>query len=305
MQLDSVGSTNAEAMALGRAGEPGGSGSSPRADRRTGRRGRHWASPPGNLAASLLLIGSVRSRPLAATARLRRRRRAARDALAAVAGPQRRSGSNGRTTSSSDGAKLAGILLEDRDRRTGSSDRVVVGFGVNVGPSPRRACRIPRRRSPSSAHAVAAETVFAALRDSWAAGERLWDEGRGMAAIRGAGSTAPPGSVTTSPFGSAPIPCAAHSRPSTTPASSSCVPERHDARHRRRRCAFRCGGDGKGDGVTSMIRLQILVRRASHRRASKDAPCRRGLQPVLRARRFVFAPHEGRGWHQLDKAPNP
>jgi len=33
-------------------------------------------------------------------------------------------------------------------------------------------------------HAVAAETVFAALSESWAAGARLWDEGRGMAAIR-------------------------------------------------------------------------------------------------------------------------
>src|SRR4051795_4829308 len=79
---DSVGSTNAEAMALGRAGGPGGlwvvsreqtagRGRRGRAGEPgglwvvsrdqtagRGRRGRSWAAAPGNLAASLLLKGS-------------------------------------------------------------------------------------------------------------------------------------------------------------------------------------------------------------------------------------------------------
>ncbi len=96
---DSVGSTNAEAMALGRAGEPGRLWVVSRDQTAgRGRRGRSWAAAPGNLAASLLLKGSCAA-GRRCDARLRRRRRAARRARGRRTRP-RRSGSNGRTTSS-------------------------------------------------------------------------------------------------------------------------------------------------------------------------------------------------------------
>src|SRR5262245_39623073 len=53
---DVVGSTNDEALALARAGAPDGAAVWARAQRAgRGRRGRSWASPPGNLYLSLLL----------------------------------------------------------------------------------------------------------------------------------------------------------------------------------------------------------------------------------------------------------
>lgn len=56
LHLDEVGSTNAEAMRLGQAGDPGNLWVL--ADRQTagrGRSGRHWTSEPGDFTASLLL----------------------------------------------------------------------------------------------------------------------------------------------------------------------------------------------------------------------------------------------------------
>lgn len=65
---DSIGSTNSEALAAAAAGDPGGlwfAALQQTAGR--GRRGRSWASPHGNLAASLLIVPDAET---AATATL-------------------------------------------------------------------------------------------------------------------------------------------------------------------------------------------------------------------------------------------
>ena len=119
------------------------------ADRRARTAGQGVGSPPGNLYASTL----VRLRPgdppaptLALVAAV-----ALHEVAAGLSPPDAGSRSNGRTTCSLDGAKLAGILLERAD------DAVVVGFGVNLAHhptrprSPRHQPRRPRRRAPDPA----------------------------------------------------------------------------------------------------------------------------------------------------------
>ncbi|MFL5216940.1 MAG: biotin--[acetyl-CoA-carboxylase] ligase, partial [Microvirga sp.] len=169
---DSVGSTNAEAMALGRAGEPGGLWVVSRDQTAgRGRRGRSWAAAPGNLAASLLLKGSFQ--PAVAATLGFVAGVALRDALAAVA-PAASFRLKWPNDLLADGAKLAGILLETE---TVAQDQriVVVGIGVNATTSPREV-PYPATSLAELGHAVSAETVFAALSESWAAGARLWDE---------------------------------------------------------------------------------------------------------------------------------
>ena len=94
-----------------------------------------------------------------------------------------------------DGAKLAGILLEAEQlgrRRLA----VVIGIGVNCRRTPPEAAVSGRRRLPSSASPVdAARVLFARLSDAWAGSAHL-GRGRGFAAIRSSGSTAPPASAS-------------------------------------------------------------------------------------------------------------
>jgi BirA family biotin operon repressor/biotin-[acetyl-CoA-carboxylase] ligase len=177
---DSVGSTNAEAMALGRAGEPGGLWVVSRDQTAgRGRRGRSWAAAPGNLAASLLLKGSWQ--PAVAATLGFVAGVALRDALAAVA-PAASFRLKWPNDLLADGAKLAGILLETE---TAAQDQriIVVGIGINVAASPPDVS-YPATSLVELTHCVAAEEVFAALSEAWAACARLWSEGRGMAAIR-------------------------------------------------------------------------------------------------------------------------
>lgn len=129
--LASVDSTNEEAMRRARAGDPGGLWIA--AERQTagrGRQGRVWNSPPGNLAASLLLVdpcdpahapqlGFVAGVALAASiaasmqaAAMRPRLKWPNDLVA-------------------DGGKLSGLLLEAAQMPDGRF-ACVIGFGVNV-----------------------------------------------------------------------------------------------------------------------------------------------------------------------------
>ncbi len=177
---DSVGSTNAEAMALGRAGESGRLWIVSRDQTAgRGRRGRSWAGAPGNLAASLLVRGSW---PPAVAATLGFVAGVAlRDALAAVA-PGRSFALKWPNDLLADGAKLAGIMLETE---TVAQDQriVVVGIGINVAAAP-KGLPYPAASLADLGHAASAEAVFAALSESWAACQHLWDEGRGMPIIR-------------------------------------------------------------------------------------------------------------------------
>jgi BirA family biotin operon repressor/biotin-[acetyl-CoA-carboxylase] ligase len=185
---DSLASTNAEAMRLGRGGEAG------RlwivTDRQTagrGRRGSAWVSHPGNLAASLLLTGAwepQRAATFGFVAGL-----ALHDALSVLC-PGTDFALKWPNDLLSGGAKLAGILLEteipSQDHRIAASrdQRIIVaGIGVNVAASP-EGLPYPATSLAALGHAVTAAEVFEALSDSWIACESLWDEGRGMAALR-------------------------------------------------------------------------------------------------------------------------
>lgn len=124
-----TGSTNADLLALARAGQP--EGSWLRAERQTagrGRLGRAWVSPPGNLYASLL----VRLRPadppaatLALVAAV-----ALNEAIAVFLPDHTASHLKWPNDLLLDGAKLSGILLERAD------DAVVIGIGVNLAHHP-------------------------------------------------------------------------------------------------------------------------------------------------------------------------
>jgi BirA family biotin operon repressor/biotin-[acetyl-CoA-carboxylase] ligase len=127
-------STNDDALRLARAGEPGPLwivADEQRAGR--GRHGRAWASPPGNLYASLLLIDPC---PLALAPQLGfLAGLALHEAIEATAGAGApRLGLKWPNDLLLDGAKVAGLLLEGH--RVGAALAVVIGFGVNVAYAP-------------------------------------------------------------------------------------------------------------------------------------------------------------------------
>jgi BirA family biotin operon repressor/biotin-[acetyl-CoA-carboxylase] ligase len=192
---DKVGSTNALALERARDGDPGRLWIvSKQQESGRGRRGRAWATPPGNLAATLLLItgGDLRTAAtLGFVAGL-----ALADALNAVVpngrfsiAPDGGSGA-GRNRFElkwpndvlAEGAKLAGILLESA---TLGSDRcaIAVGIGVNVVAHPDDV-PYPATSLKALGAACDAETLFLALSDAWNENARVWNEGRGLAEIR-------------------------------------------------------------------------------------------------------------------------
>jgi BirA family transcriptional regulator, biotin operon repressor / biotin---[acetyl-CoA-carboxylase] ligase len=192
---DKVGSTNAMALERARDGDPGRLWIvSKQQESGRGRRGRAWATPPGNLAATLLLItgGDLRTAAtLGFVAGL-----ALADALNAVVPNGRFSiapdggGGAGRNRFElkwpndvlAEGAKLAGILLESA---TLGSDRcaIAVGIGVNVVAHPDDV-PYPATSLKALGAACDAETLFLALSDAWNENARVWNEGRGLAEIR-------------------------------------------------------------------------------------------------------------------------
>lgn len=126
-----IGSTNDEAKRLARQGAPAGTlvwAGEQTAGR--GRRGRHWASPPGNLYISLI------SRPGGAPGRAAQLGFVAAlgigDALDDLAGLGPRLRYKWPNDLLLDGRKLAGILLESETTAGGAVDFVVIGAGVNL-----------------------------------------------------------------------------------------------------------------------------------------------------------------------------
>lgn len=192
----SVGSTNALALEHARAGDAGKLWVvSKKQDSGRGRRGRAWATPEGNLAATLLIV-TARDLKLAATlgfvAGL-----ALSDALDAVVpnariaiAPDGGSGEGGKNRFElkwpndvlASGAKLAGILLESAMLGDGRF-AVAVGIGVNVVAYPEDV-PYPATSLMAIGANCDAETLFVALSDAWSENWRQWDEGRGLAAIR-------------------------------------------------------------------------------------------------------------------------
>ncbi|MEG3146948.1 biotin--[acetyl-CoA-carboxylase] ligase [Sphingomonas sp. RT2P30] len=170
-----TGSTNADVIALARAGAE--EGLWLRAEQQSGgrgRQGRDWASPPGNLYASTL----VRLRPSdPSPATLALVAAVALDEAARVwlddSIPLRIKWPNDLLIGA---AKLSGILLERAD------DAVVIGFGVNLAFHP----ELPDRPTTSlAAHGaiVGAGDFLEALAESFSRWLGKW-RGEGLAPIR-------------------------------------------------------------------------------------------------------------------------
>jgi BirA family transcriptional regulator, biotin operon repressor / biotin---[acetyl-CoA-carboxylase] ligase len=197
--FSSIDSTNSEALRLAAVGESGPAWLV--AEQQTGghgRRGRPWASPEGNLAATHLFTPRCTAEQAAslgfvAGLALDRALRAlspdhpadfALDgtgghalATAPVAGVRLKWPND----LVADSGKLAGILVEAVPRD--GAVQVAIGFGVNVAAAPAE-LPYPAASLADLGVMTNAETVFAALTQSWVELVALWDEGRGFGAIR-------------------------------------------------------------------------------------------------------------------------
>lgn len=175
-----IDSTNSEALRLIRNGERG-----PlwivtdRQSEGRGRQGRKWAMAEGNLAATLLLSVTV-PLPVAATlgfVAALALRRALSNCTQGVAftlkWPNDILASN---------RKLAGILLESESDAEGRVS-LAIGIGVNVVSAPED-MPFPATSLAALAQQTSAEHVFAELSDAFVALLAIWDNGRGMDAIR-------------------------------------------------------------------------------------------------------------------------
>ncbi len=178
---ETVGSTNAEALALARRGERGPlwiTGQRQTAGR--GRRGSEWVSPPGNLYATLLLGDPAAAEcapELSFVTAL-----AVHDAILALApGLRHALALKWPNDILCGGAKLAGILIEGE--RVADRFAVAIGIGVNCLHHPAQTA-YPATDLASAGAKVSAENLFAALSGRMV--ERLgqWGKGAGFAAIR-------------------------------------------------------------------------------------------------------------------------
>jgi BirA family biotin operon repressor/biotin-[acetyl-CoA-carboxylase] ligase len=149
--LHSVGSTNDEAARLADKGAS--EGTIVWAREQTGgrgRRGRHWASPIGNLYSSTVV------RPDCSASRAVELGFVAALAVADIVSEGRDVRLKWPNDVLVDGGKIAGILLESAVGQNGHVDHVVVGIGVNVGSAP----QLPDMRYPG---AVLGGTIEVAL----------------------------------------------------------------------------------------------------------------------------------------------
>lgn len=180
LSYETLGSTNAEALALARAGERGRvwiTAKSQSAGR--GRRGRDWVSPPGNLYASLLMSEpspAERAPQLSFVAAL-----AVHDALAAcvpdLAGRLSLKWPNDVLLG---GRKVAGLLIEAENAPVFS---VAIGIGVNCISHPADAA-YPATDIASEGARVTDDVLFLALRDAMQRRLAQWQGGADFPAIR-------------------------------------------------------------------------------------------------------------------------
>lgn len=193
---DTVGSTNALALDRARGGDAGKLWIvSKKQEEGRGRRGRSWATPEGNLAATLLLVGNWVPQ-LAATlgfvAGL-----ALSDALEAVASSAKLAvgidGAGDRAKKSrfelkwpndvlAQGGKVAGILLESALLPDGRF-AVAIGIGVNIVAHP-DGTPYPATSLHALGETCDAEMLFLGLSHAWMDIAARWAQGRGLAEIR-------------------------------------------------------------------------------------------------------------------------
>ena len=177
---ETLGSTNAEALALARAGERGPLWISARVQETgRGRRGNAWASPPGNLYATLLL---TEPSPKALAPQL-----SFVAALAlhdAVNDRAPRLGPALKVKWPNDlllgPAKLSGILIEGESEPVFA---VAIGIGVNCVSHPADTA-FPATDLVAAGVSVTPDALLAALSASMARRLEQWRGGEGFAAIR-------------------------------------------------------------------------------------------------------------------------
>jgi BirA family transcriptional regulator, biotin operon repressor / biotin---[acetyl-CoA-carboxylase] ligase len=176
--LDTIDSTNAEALRRARGGERG-----PlwivarRQSAGRGRRGRPWISPPGNLYASLLLTDPA---PAAAAPQLGFvAGLALHDAAAAAASLAPRLALKWPNDLLCAGRKIAGILVEGE----GNPVTAVIGIGVNCCAHPVDA-EYPATDFAAQGADVAAMALFDRLAAAMAQRLCQWRGGSDFAAIR-------------------------------------------------------------------------------------------------------------------------
>lgn len=180
--LAETGSTNEDALALGRTAVAGPSWIV--ADRQVagrGRQGRLWQSPVGNLYATLLVPVDA---PVSVLPQLSHVAAVALvAALEDCVGAQPGLRIKWPNDVLLDGAKLAGILVEGT--RTAAGQQVcALGFGVNCANFPEA---LPYRATSLATvfgETTPPEALFARLRLRVQAAFAAWDDGRGYAAIR-------------------------------------------------------------------------------------------------------------------------
>lgn len=185
--FDAIGSTNAEALVQGRAGEAGPKWfvtTEQTAGR--GRRQRAWIAPRGNLASSIFEVMRVPpgiAATLGFAAGLALERALQQVSLEARARDGIDFGFRLKWPNDvlAGGKKLAGILLEAEN--VGDRLAVVVGIGTNVIAAP-EGTPYPATSLSALGIQVSAEDLFAALSDAWAELRGIWDDGRGFGALR-------------------------------------------------------------------------------------------------------------------------
>jgi BirA family biotin operon repressor/biotin-[acetyl-CoA-carboxylase] ligase len=184
LRMEAVGSTNTEALARARTGTLGDAWIV--ATEQTGGRGRHgrsWASPPGGLYATRLLVTAVPLHHLVGLTLVAGL--AAHDAAAAVLpGPAAATlALKWPNDLLSGNAKLAGILIET-ERLADGRTAVAVGMGLNVAAGV--ACESGAAAIEGLGGSADPAIVFEALAAAFAARLAEWDEGRDFAATRAA-----------------------------------------------------------------------------------------------------------------------
>lgn len=181
VHLAEIGSTNAEALARGAAGDRGPTWYV--ADRQVagrGRLGRTWSGFEGNLFATLLLTDPAPAQRIAQLCFVAAL--ALDDALLTLAPDlEYRFKVKWPNDALLDGAKVSGTLIEATTR--GTTTQVAIGIGVNVAHHPTDT-PYPTTSLASAGIAVGRDQVFAALSRSMVTALAIWRRGDGFDAIR-------------------------------------------------------------------------------------------------------------------------